>query len=420
MNELHLFAGGGGGILGGILCGHRPVCAVEIEPYARRILLQRQRDGILPWFPIWDDVTTFDGTPWKGIADIVCGGFPCQDISFAGKGAGLAGARSGLWYEFARIIGVLRPRYVVVENVAALLVRGMGDVLGTLASLGYDAEWHVIPASAVGAPHRRERVWIVAYANGISWHEGRASDGEEVTGRRDAHRSCVGQDIPHANRRRLHRFDAHAGDGGAVSEQGTERIVRGGGGGHDVADADGITDPLRGDGQAGPCGLAGRDRHARGSERDCGAGCSGEAGEGACDVADAEHRGRQGRDQEGQGPEATMPRCSDAADAIRNGSQRIIEAGATSRAVDAGRGRRGATQPRLGGTTDGVSGGIHGPGNAWGDGWEDGVPRVAHGIPNRVDRLRCLGNAVVPQVVELIGRAIMKHEAAAGVAVENK
>jgi DNA (cytosine-5)-methyltransferase 1 len=80
MNELHLFAGAGGGILGGILLGHTTVCAVEIEPYPRRVLLQRQRDGILPKFPIWDDVTTFDGTPWRGTVDVICGGFPCQDI----------------------------------------------------------------------------------------------------------------------------------------------------------------------------------------------------------------------------------------------------------------------------------------------------------------------------------------------------
>ena len=95
MNELHLFAGAGGGILGGMLLGHRTVCAVEIEPYCRKVLLQRQRDGILPWFPIWDDVRTFDGKPWRGIADVVCGGFPCQDISIAGHGAGIEGARSG-------------------------------------------------------------------------------------------------------------------------------------------------------------------------------------------------------------------------------------------------------------------------------------------------------------------------------------
>ena len=96
--------------------------------------------------------------------DVICGGFPCQDISTAGKGAGITGERSGLWKEYARIIGEVRPRYAIMENVAALLIEGLRDVLCDLAALGYDAEWHCIPASAVGAPHRRDRVWIVANA----------------------------------------------------------------------------------------------------------------------------------------------------------------------------------------------------------------------------------------------------------------
>ncbi len=96
-------------------------------------------------------------------ADLICGGFPCQDISYAGKGAGLDGSRSGLWYEFARVVRTLRPRIVLVENVAALLTRGLDAVLGTLASLGYDARWDCIPAAAVGAPHIRDRVFIIGH-----------------------------------------------------------------------------------------------------------------------------------------------------------------------------------------------------------------------------------------------------------------
>jgi DNA (cytosine-5)-methyltransferase 1 len=99
-----------------------------------------------------------------GIAvDVICGGFPCQDISTAGKGAGLAGERSGLWSEIARLVSELRPKFVIVENVSALLGRGLGDVLGDLSEIGYDAEWHCIPASYVGAWHRRDRVWVVAH-----------------------------------------------------------------------------------------------------------------------------------------------------------------------------------------------------------------------------------------------------------------
>ena len=164
MNELHLFAGAGGGILGGILLGHRPVCAVELEPYCRKVLLQRQRDGILPKFPIWDDVCTFDGNPWRGKVDVICGGFPCQDISAAGKGAGITGKKSGLWGEMARIISEIRPKFAFMENSPMLTFRGLGRVLGDLSELGYDARWGVLGACHVGAPHRRERIWIVAHA----------------------------------------------------------------------------------------------------------------------------------------------------------------------------------------------------------------------------------------------------------------
>lgn len=145
-----------------MLLGHTTVCAVEIEPYPRKVLLQRQRDGILPKFPIWDDVTTFDGKPWKGHVDIVCGGFPCQDISAAGNGAGLSGKRSGLWAEMARIISEVEPKFICVENSPMLTIRGLDRVLGDLASMGYDARWGVLGANAAGACHNRARIWICA------------------------------------------------------------------------------------------------------------------------------------------------------------------------------------------------------------------------------------------------------------------
>jgi len=167
MNELHLFAGAGGGILGGQLCGHTCVCAVEIEPYCRQVLLQRQRDGLLPRFPIWDDIRTFDGTPWRGRVDIVAGGFPCQDISVAGKGTGITGERSGLWKEMARVIHEVRPRFALVENSPMLTGRGLGVVLGDLAEMGYNAQWGVLGAHHVGAPHKRDRIWIMAESSSM-------------------------------------------------------------------------------------------------------------------------------------------------------------------------------------------------------------------------------------------------------------
>lgn len=155
MRVLDLFSGIGGFSLGLERAGMQTVAFVEREPFCQKVLAKHW-----PEVPIYGDVTTYRGDEHE--CDVVCGGFPCQDISVAGRGAGLAGERSGLWSEMARIIGVARPQFVIVENVAALLGRGLGTVLGDLAALGYDAEWHCIPASAVGAPHRRDRVWVIA------------------------------------------------------------------------------------------------------------------------------------------------------------------------------------------------------------------------------------------------------------------
>ena len=247
-----LFAGIGGFSLGLERAGMTCKWQVEIDPYATAVLEKhwpdvrrhRRRADIPTNTHTHTHTHTHDFS-----VDLICGGFPCQDISVAGKGAGLAGARSGLWYEFARIIGEVRPRYVIVENVAAILVRGMDVVLGTLSTLGYDAEWHVISAASVGAPHRRERIWIIAVRN--------ANGEREIS--------------------------------------------------------------------------------------DC--------------VSDSNRAGRQ---------QQRRPKSVPA-------EQPAVECG----------------------------------------GWwesEPDVGRVAHGIPSRVDRLRCLGNAVVPQVVEVIGRAILAAE----------
>jgi len=162
MNELALFSGAGGGILGGKLLGWKTICAVEIDSFAACILCARQNDGLLTPFPIWSDVCRFDGTLWRGLVDVVSGGFPCQDISPAGRGVGITGAKSGLWSEFARIIREVEPPFVFVENSPYLASRGLDQVLSDLAEMGFDAEWCVLGADAVGAPHRRERIWVLA------------------------------------------------------------------------------------------------------------------------------------------------------------------------------------------------------------------------------------------------------------------
>lgn len=187
MNELALFAGAGGGILGGHLLGWRTRCAVEVDTYARGVLLARQRDGLLPAFPIWDDVRTFDGRPWAGQIDVVSGGFPCTDISAAGKGAGIDGEASGLWLEMARIVCEVEPRFVFVENSPMLTARGLERVLGDLASMGFDARWGVLGADNTGAQHKRDRIWIVADA------DMRQRDGAN-------HAICTGRDAFDAGR----------------------------------------------------------------------------------------------------------------------------------------------------------------------------------------------------------------------------
>jgi DNA (cytosine-5)-methyltransferase 1 len=172
LRVLDLFSGIGGFSLGlERTGGFETVAFCEIEPFPRRVLAKHW-----PEVPCYEDVRTLTGARLaadKIAVDVITGGFPCQDLSVAGKQRGMGeGTRSGLWSEIVRLIGDLRPRYVIVENVAALLAgpserRGgwFGRVLGDLAECGYDAEWENIPASALGAPHSRERVWLIAYAD---------------------------------------------------------------------------------------------------------------------------------------------------------------------------------------------------------------------------------------------------------------
>lgn len=213
MYELALFAGAGGGILGGKLCGFTCIGAVEIEEYPREVLKQRQRDGILPKFPIWDDVTTFridnEGCreyieKLKSVREqlVISGGFPCQDISSAGKGAGInKNTRSGLWFEVARIINEIRPARILLENSPNITSRGLGVVLGSLAELGYNARWGVLGADDVGLHHVRKRWWLVGNSNKMRLQrydkESKLSAKESPIPRANSRqRRCTKDDLP--------------------------------------------------------------------------------------------------------------------------------------------------------------------------------------------------------------------------------
>jgi DNA (cytosine-5)-methyltransferase 1 len=361
LRVLDLFSGIGGFSLGlERTGGFKTVAFCEIEPFPRKVLAKHW-----PEVPCYHDVRalTAGRLAADGIGiDVICGGFPCQDISVAGKGAGLAGERSGLWSEYARLIGEIRPRYAIVENVSALLSRGLADVLGDLAALGYDAEWHCIPASAVGAPHRRDRIWIVAYPRSEQY-EGDSSEDKRETAEKFLIAHAFGGKLRHESGRR--NGAGWAGEA-IASDDGTQGIV-----GHPISKR------LEG------C-FSSRDLELQGETQS-----SGPVRVPSAILADTASNGwAEGCEdsntlcasERGNGVSQLSGGCSEMADAARQLLNWSGEAGPR-------RGRQFANS-----------------------GWwlaEPNVGRVAHGVPARVDRLKGLGNAVVPQIPELIGHAIL-------------
>jgi len=170
VNELSLFSGAGGGLLGTKLLGFKHIGYVEWDDYCQRVIAARIRDGILDDAPIFGNIKTFissgSASLYRGVTDIITGGFPCQDISCAGSGKGITGERSGLWKEMAQVIRIVRPRFAFVENSPMLTIRGLGTVLRDLAEMGFNARWGVFSAADIGAPHIRERIFILAHAKG--------------------------------------------------------------------------------------------------------------------------------------------------------------------------------------------------------------------------------------------------------------
>ena len=177
MRTMHLFAGAGGGLLADLILGHTPIVAVEWEPYACQVLRERAADGWFPDLQVWEgDIRLFDPSDYEGVVDCIHAGFPCQDISVAGNQAGVgAETRSGLYREVIRIARILRPRFLFLENVSAIVSNGLGTVVADLAALGYDSEWLCLRASDCGAAHHRDRWWLLAYSNNAQRQRRRVS-----------------------------------------------------------------------------------------------------------------------------------------------------------------------------------------------------------------------------------------------------
>jgi len=373
--HLDLFSGIGGFALAARWAGIETIGFCEIDKYAQKVLKKN-----FPGVPIYDDVTKLKGSQFKDIY-LLTGGFPCQDISIAGKGAGLDGERSGLWTELHRIISEVRPKYALVENVPALTFRGGTRVIGDLTEIGYDCEWQIVGADDVGAPHRRKRIWIVAYSNSNS-------DKTKNTGKdglKGKEKECLGegnstsrdtagtsgnvrgettfrheteQDVAHSSNKRIRTWQR-----GAIPESLQENDARG--------------DNQRGNGDNDNREI----RESSVIQKD------------AEDVAHSTKQRLQGTKwQKHEGGRERFTECSE--DVAHSKSKRVEGC-------------------RTGGEQEPHTHGQEGLSLCEGErsraaNWlpEPSVGRVVNGLPHRVDRLKGLGNAIVPQVAYEIMRCL--------------
>ena len=332
--------------------GFRTVACSEIEEYCRRLIGRR-----MPEVRLYGDVKelTYEKLKSDGIEhiDVVTGGFPCQDISVC-KGAeaeGIKGGKSGLWSELHRLIEETSPSFAIIENVAALRSRGLALVLQDLCKIGYDAEWHCIPAGAIGARHRRDRIWIVAYPK------------RERVQQRGSVQEVGGQ---------LRDEGGSVGDEREQGERSSEAVAHAGGGGQHKG-ADESCDGEEGD-RSPEGGQTQVEGGASVSRESTGSGGTG----GTEDVADGEGVGGQRPESIGDRPrESEMP-SGDGGDSTIFDKE-ILKSCA----------QRWAN-------------------SVWSPAVESGILRVSDGIPYRVDRIKAMGNAIVPQMAEYIGLCILK------------
>lgn len=234
LNGLDLFSGIGG-ISYGLQKRVRTITYCEQDQYAQSVLLSRMQSGELDRAPIWDDVRTLSPKQFGVPIDIIFGGFPCQDISTAGNGIGLAGERSGLFFEVIRLVRELRPRFVFLENVPAIAVRGLDRVLLELTSLGYDSRWTIVSAASLGACHQRDRWFLLAHSSGESLrikHEQKFNESphgiKSISKQRDVtHTSCERFERKQKSERYEKKITRPCGFGGWKSQPTVGRGVDG-------------------------------------------------------------------------------------------------------------------------------------------------------------------------------------------------
>lgn len=402
--------------------GFQTLFFVENNKYCQAVLKKHW-----PEVPIFNDVNEVHGGFKDDIwcehclpaIDVLVGGFPCQDISLAGSGEGIKGARSGLWIQFARLIGELRPRYVIIENVSALTTRGLDRVLVDLTEIGYDCEWDCIPASTVGAPHQRDRLWLVAYPQCVGSERRRepgdvvrpSSRTQEERYKRQWGRSAIVDS--RSSRGGLSGDDANPDSGGCEVEWQPEQPKQ-------QLSSGNVTNGLRETGQVS-------DPDSTGRQEQRGTGTAGTqqssveyGGEDVADPNPVRWSGRRGRGSEEDGwsePEISgegtiadpyRVRCEEGneRDRIdRTGRRENTAAGSDTR-------RETEAQSDVRGMADGLSEGLDrnlDP-DPWFDGeWQD-VERTVISVPNRVSRLKALGNSLVPQIPMWLGERILERE----------
>lgn len=369
-----LFSGIGGFELGFEATGRFETrWQIECDAYATKVLAKH-------WPDVYrhDDVCTWPNEKTEPV-DVIIGGFPCQDISYAGKGAGLDGKRSGLFYELMRIVRVVGPKYVVLENVAALLTRGVDQVLGTLASHGYDAEWEVVSAASVGAPHRRDRVFIIGYLADSDDKQCKGCEQKTLRGK-----SRVSRKSRRSSENQRNQWATEPSVGGTINGISREldagltneekerageilRVVRG------IYDEEEIRDAAR--------------RLDSVSETQVLLSIM-------CEFSETENQ-RWVEMASKEAKERTLrelwKRIESACTPLQSQHKRQL----SWKLADALRKLSCNTPSQF-------------P-QMWKRGqWEDGTPRVASGIPNRVHRIRCLGNAIVPQVAKVVAERVLE------------